>query len=126
MVQFSSSQSSDGHEYHGHATEFLKRTIFFGIPPPPNSRPINLKSDQRLTMFREAQLAWKQRCTQEDRNLITIIKDNSEDLDYLFHGLMSLVDLCVVSLQIPLPSHISIHGKMKQIRLQNPHSSSKL
>ena len=39
-----------------------------------------------------------------------IIKDNREDLDNLFHGLMSLVDLCVASLQIPLPSHISIHG----------------
>ena len=97
-------ETSAGHEYHGHATEFLKRTIFSVSPPPKKIRDqLTSKVIRDLPCLA---------CTQEDRSLITIIRDNREDLDNLFYGLMSFVDLCVVhvSLQIPLPSHISIHG----------------
>lgn len=114
MVSYAASLSPAGQEDLSQVIEFLRRTSFL-VNFFLDSRPVKCKNDQRLTTLREAYdwfKAWESEvCIDEDvhkrhRGLLTM--ETREDLDFLYHGFMSLVDICVDKLHIPLvPSRLN-------------------
>lgn len=101
MIQFSSTLSSAGQEDLSQAIEFLRRTSFL-VSFFMDTRPIKINNDQRLVLLQEAYdwfEAWENEgCDVVDahkRHKSLLTMQTREDLDYLFHGFMSLVDICI-------------------------------
>lgn len=70
-----------------------------------------MKNDQRLVLLQEAYdwfKAWENEgCDGVDahkRHKSLLTMETREDLDYIFHGFMSLVDICIDKLQVDLIS----------------------
>lgn len=101
MIQFSSTLSSAGQEDLSQAIEFLRRTSFL-VSFFMDTRPIKINNDQRLVLLQEAYdwfEAWENEgCDVVDahkRHKSLLTMQTREDLDYLFHGFMYLVDICI-------------------------------
>ena len=114
MTQYSATLTPSAQDDLGAVIEFLKQTSFL-VRFFRDTRPVREREDTRLKAFRESydwfkgwekQNSGEQNVHKRHKSLLTM--ETRENLDYLFHGFMSLVEICINQLKFDLvPSRIN-------------------